>query len=491
MKLMISALTGITLLAACSDNMTSKATPDRLVILLENGIETETQATLIERFDNAILKSEVATALQAEFDGDAANDTPKVALADILKTAMERNPDIGRAAQKINRADAARLNSIFGYLPQVVASGNYAENEQEVIDTDNEVFQLGVANYASIDGRVELTQPIFDLGRIYAIKLANAMRSSAEVEYIASVQSVMFQTFDTYVRAAQSQNRVSSLRKRQALLKQQLDAETTRADAGISEDRAINALRVEMANIGVELSQERLRYNTTLSELAFLSGMRVDQVTTLSTPRGVFGLERRVSIDEAIGTASQNNPELLGSIIAVAEQDIRKRQAISVDFAPVLEGFARLQYEQRESSRFAGGSTTQDVIYGVRLVVPLFNASGQGYSNLIARVDFRDALLQYFAKKRQISTDISSTHSRLRELTRSISESRRAAKSARALVDNERALVSAGKSEAFLVAALEAREVQARERVRYYELEYLRAWGRFEYLSGINLAQEL
>lgn len=490
-KLTMVMLTSITVLSACGDGLTSKATPDRLTSLMDSGLDAEQQAALTERFENAILNNEVATALQAEFDGDSTPSTPTVALADTLQSALTRNPEIGRAAQRINRADAERLNAIFGYLPQLTASATYAQNQQNVIATDNAVFQLGSANYPSIDAQVELRQPIFDLGRIYAIKLAGAMRSSAEVDYIATVQRVMYETFDTYLRASQSQNRVRALQSRQNLINRQLSAETTRADAGISEDSAKNALGIEVANIGVDLSQERLRYNTALSDLAFLSGIRINNVARLSTPAGVFGTERRVSAEQAIQTASENNPKLLGSIIAVAEQELRKRQAISADFAPVLEAFARFQYEDREASRFGGGSTTEDTIYGVRLIVPLFNADGQGYSNLIARVDFRDALLQYFAQKRQISSDIYSTHSRLGEISRSISESRRAVGGARALVDSERALVEAGKSEEFLVAALEARAVQAQERVRYYELEYLRAWGRFEYLSGMNLAEKL
>lgn len=478
-------------LGGCGDGFTSKATPERLSGLLENGIEGERQDALVTRFDNALTNNDTAAALQAEFDADIISTAPPASLAATLQLAQERNPDIGRAAQRINRADADRMNSIFGYLPQISLTANYAQNLQEVIETDNAVFQLGKAEYPSFDAQLELRQPIIDLGRIYGMRLASAMRSSAEVEYIGTVQRVMYETFDTYVRASQSQNRIRSLQRRQGLLNRQINAQVTRTNAGIAVDSEKNSLRIEAANIGVDLAQERLRYNTILSELAFLSGSRVDNVTALATPANVFGTERRISKEQAIQTASENNLELLGSVIAVAEQDLQKRQAIAADFAPVLEGFARLQYEQRDASRFGGGSTTQDTIYGVRLVVPLFNADGRGYSNLIARVDFRDALLTYFATRRQISTDIISTHSRLSEISKSISESRRAVGAARALVSGERALVNAGRSEEFLVAALEVREVQAQERVKYYELEYLRAWARLEYLSGMNLAERL
>lgn len=486
-----TVILSLSTLAGCGDGMTSRATPERLDSLLSDGIDGERQAAISDRFESVLANNETAAALQAQFDAETNASSPTVSLNDTLTAALERNPDIGRAAQRVNRADAERLNAIFGYTPQITFTANYAQNEQNVIESDNAVFQLGTASYPSLDANVEIRQPIFDLGRIYGLRLASTMRSSAEVEYIATVQRIMFETFDTYIRAAQIRNRLTSLQRRQSLLNQQLRAQVSRTDAGIGVNSSQESLRVEIANIGVDLSQERLKYSAALSELAYLSGTRIQDVTLLTPPAGAFGTERNVSVEQAIQTASENNLELLGAIIEVAEDDIRKRQAISADFAPVLEAFARAQYEQREASRFGGGSTTFDAIYGVRLVVPLFNSDGQGYSNLIARVDFRDALLTYFAKRRQISTDIQSTHERMAEISRSVTDSRRAVAAARNLVAAERALIDAGRSEEFLVAALEVRVVQAQERVRYYELEYLRAWARFEYLSGINLAERL
>ena len=73
----------------------------------------------------------------------------------------------------------------------------------------------------------------------------------------------------------------------------------------------------------------------------------------------------------------ERNPIVLRSLISVTEADLRNKQARAVDFAPVLVAFARIVDEEREDSRFGGGSITADTITGVRLVVPIFNARGE------------------------------------------------------------------------------------------------------------------
>lgn len=477
-------------LAGCGENASSRATEERLAQLLSNGIDPDHLTRAEERAARAEERRGV-DALLADFAADSAPPEGTADLSQLLATAQTRNTTIGRAAQQINRADAERLNAIFGYLPQISATATYAQNQQEVIESDNAVFQLGTADYPSIDASVELAQPLFDLSRIYAIQLATTARTSAEVAYVATVQDVMFTVFDTYLEAVQASNRVTVLNQQRALLSSQVNAESARSDAGISNRAAVNALRVEVADIRSQLAQETLRYETLLGELSRLTGARVTGVDSPRAPNDVRGTERRVSVEQAIASAGERNPRLLEALVGVAEGDIRRRQAIAADFSPVLTAFARYVYEDREASRFGGGSVSADTIIGVRLVVPIFNARGEGMENLTARVDFRDALIQYQSVQRELATDIASTHQRLTATAASLSAAQQSLSSLNAIVASERTLVDAGESEEFVVASLRAQALEGQERVRFYQLEYLRAWARFEYLTGLNLAERL
>lgn len=143
-------------------------------------------------------------------------------LADLMAAALQANPAIGRAAEGINRAQAQRLNAIFGYLPQVSATLQRDNLEQEVVESDNEVFQLGQADYPVDTDRIQLTQPIIDLSRIFGIRIANTARSLSEVEYVKAVKDVVAEVFDNYVVAVQSRQRADLLEVRLALMDEQL-----------------------------------------------------------------------------------------------------------------------------------------------------------------------------------------------------------------------------------------------------------------------------
>lgn len=490
MKNWVCAGVAVLALSACGEGMTSRATDDRLAELLADGVDP----TRLERIEARAARAQERNSSVGDLLADFGADAPPEGSADLtelLAFAQARNTTIGRAAQGINRADAERLNAIFGYLPQISASATLAQNQQEVIESDNAVFQLGVANYPSLDASVELAQPLFDLSRIYSIQLANTARTAAEVGYVATVQDVMYEVFDTYVAAVQARNRVSSLTQQRVLINAQVNAETARESAGESGRAAVSALRVEVSSIGLDLAQETLRYERLLADLSRLTGVAVTGVDSPRAPLGMFGTERRVSVEQAIASAAENNPRLLEALVGVAEGDIRRRQAIAADFSPVLTAFARYVYEDRDASRFGGGSVSADTVLGVRLVVPIFNAQGDGMENLTARIDFRDAYIQYLATQREIATEISSTHRRLTATAASLGEAQASLRGLNAIVASERALVTAGESQEYLVAALRAQALEGQERVAFYQLEYLRAWAQFEYLSGLNLADRL
>lgn len=480
-------LCGALALSACGEGMVSKATDERLDNLVANGLDGEERAAIEERFAAALDNNEETQDLTKRFAGQTAGGG-SAGLNELLQAALETDPAIGRAAQAINRSDAERMNAIFAYLPQIDFTYEQEQINQRVVSTDNVVFQLGEAEYPVTRYGVELRQPIVDLSRVFGIRIAKTARSAAEVRYISAVQRTAYEVFDLYLQAAQSRARVDELKRRQGFLSEQERAMRSLEGLGVG-DNSFRGAQLERAKLGSDIAQEGARYQRTLGELSFRTGRPVTDVPTNSIPRDVFGTERRISAEAAVELAKRNNPDILAAVIGVAEGDLRKRQAVAADFAPVLDAFYRFENEAREASRFGGGSQTEDAVFGVRLTVPLFNADGEGYRNLIARIDFRDAALQYFSTSRQITAEVSSSHNRMGELSKAIALSRQSVGVANRITADEQALVNSGISPQFLVAGRKVRASVAREQLSFYELEYLRAWALFAHLTGENLAE--
>ncbi|MGL5011716.1 MAG: TolC family protein, partial [Paracoccaceae bacterium] len=353
------------------------------------------------------------------------------------------------------------------------------------VETDNVVFQRGTAKYPVTNLGVDLRQPIFDLGRIYGIQLQSAARSVAEVEYIAAVHAAVFEAYDAYFAAVQSKARAKALRAEMDIVRRQIAAESTLVESGLSTDITGRTYSAELASLAADEAVEASRYADALSELSFISGMVITDVADVSAGR--LGRGNDLSQAEAMARAEQSNPALLASGISVVATELGRRQALAADFAPVIEAFARFEDETREGSRFGGGSRTKDTNIGFSLTIPIFNASGEGYSSTLETVDLRDAALKYYADKRQLETEIASTIRRLEELSTAISQASRALSEISANVRDEEARVATGESIDLAVMSRKLAEVSARERLEFQQIEYLRAWGRLQYLTGEDL----
>lgn len=478
----LAAGTALALLAACG----APVETDRLGALPETALSAEMIARTDERLTRALARGDDAGLRAAAF-GDLADAGAPFSPTDLTQAALARNTRIGTAAESVALADAARLNAIFGYLPQV--SANYRQDEvlQEVIETDNAVFQAGTAEYPVVVASVRVTQPIFDLSRIFAINHARNARTQAEVEYLSSVRSVVYEVLDAYLVAAQARQRAQSLRQRAQMMDQQITAQAALAETGLSAVSEPAALQSERASLASEEALELSRYAEALGALAALTGTAVRDVAPLAMPAGVMGRVRDLNVDDLVATGLRENPTIMAAALSVVGADLKRRQAISADFSPVLEAYALLEQEDREASRFGGGSLTQDQTIGLQLTLPLFNARGAGYEMAPANVALRRAALDYNTTRRQLETDIVATHGRMVALAQAASQASSAATQAGVARDAEQARVDTGESSDFAVAARELRRMGAAERVAFYNSEYLRAWVRLQYLTGVDL----
>jgi len=484
-KSVIASTTLTLILAGCASRPLD---PARLDTLLSSGLAPDVQERADARLASALGRGDDAATRGGVYDDLAVpGGTPTA--GQLVQTAMVRNSRIASAAEGIAVADAQRLAAIFGYLPQVTASYTYQNLDQRVINSDNAVFLEGEARYpvTMISARIE--QPIFDLSRVFAINYASNARSKAEVDYIGTVRDVAYETLDAYVVAVQSKSRASSLRQRVRLIDRQLQSQISLADSGIGDVIGPDALRSERASLASEESLEWASYAEALGRLALLTGSVVEDVNMPAIPSGIIGSERRSNVDDLVERGLRENPRIMSAALTVVGAELDRRRAIAADFSPVLNAYATLEREDRADSRFGGGSLTQDQVLGLQLTIPLFNGRGTGYDMPVSNARQRQQTMEYFAIRRQLETEIRTLHARMGDLSTAVGQASTAAREAGRALQTERNRLEAGETTDLAVASREVRLNQTRERTAYYQAEYLRAWLRLQYLTGVDLRQ--
>ncbi len=473
----------LTTLSGC-ESWTDKVEPGDLSTLRSGGIEQDARTKNDERLQKVLDRDNITGSLKASFDG--LSSPSGTGLADLMSTALERNSDIGRAAQGINRAHAARLNAIFGYLPQVSISLQKDKLDQRVVSSDNQVFQLGDAQYEVKTQKLTLTQPLIDVARIFSIRQATTARSLAEIEYVKAVKDTVAGVYDTYLVAVQAKEKTRFLNERLRLIDQQVNSAQTQADTGVSGRGETSEFQSDRASLAAEIAFERNRLADALGSLSRMTGIAVRDVSTASLG-SVRSAARRLPVEQAVARGMRENPAVMAAAFRVVLADEEKKEAIASDFAPVLSAYASIEKEDRGNSRFGGGSVTDDRTYGVVLNIPIFNARGDGIAALTGVVDERLAALDYYGVRAEVEAGIRASHAQMEALQTSRSQAQRAERSARRALRQSRSRVEAGEAADFVTLTQRIRLNAAEERSAFFENEYLRSFGRLQYLSGTSL----
>ena len=302
----------VVLLAACSNQ--GAVDPERLASLRDSGLAEDRAAQTDERLQRILERDNATGALAGPYGGQETPDGA-IALGSLLVSALERNATIGAAAQDITRADAERLNAIFGYLPQVTFEVDYSQVNQQVVESDNAVFLEGEADFPVLNYNLLVNQPIIDLSRIFGIQYATNARTLAEVNYIAAVRDVSFEVLDAYLVALQAERQAGFLQQRQALISRQVESRVTLEEIGLGDVIAESSLRGERASLAAQQASETAREVDAMGRLAALTGVTVTALAPTRFPAEATGAERRVSPEDAVAQGLENNPAIAAAAL--------------------------------------------------------------------------------------------------------------------------------------------------------------------------------
>lgn len=412
---------------------------------------------------------------------DASTET--LTLEKAITAALANDLDTAQAAETVDRRGLESINAVFGYLPRVSATGEYAYKDHHIIDNDNPVFQNTSDGFGILNGRIEATQPLINLARMMAIRLADTNKSVARAAYVAAAQTAVFDAATAYFTAVKEQIQVSSVRARLGYLEEQAELER---NSGASSSREL--VNVEIGKTQIELLENEEELAVARNHLSMIIGQPVGMIESIPISASAFSDSRPENLEAYIREAMTRNPRLQQARLETLSKRQSFEQQFAEDFAPTVEAFARMDYEDREGSRYGGGSETWDGFVGVRVRVPIFNASGNGYRSLEAESDIRSSSLNESRISRTISTEIISLLDLMETQRGIIKMADMAQASAENLVKDAEAGVRRGTATRAEVLSRKAQLERVYEWVGRSRYDYLKSWARLAYMTGVPIS---
>ncbi|MGQ4879971.1 TolC family outer membrane protein [Billgrantia sp. LNSP4103-1] len=256
-------------------------------------------------------------------------------------------------------------------LPQVSLNASRSQISQDIVSSDNEVFDSGSTTYPTTVYGLSIGQSLYDYSRWAAFSQAKLEIRQAASELEAARQDLFLRVAERYFTALALHENLSFLRAEKAQVSTNLDQVRARHEDGLA--REIDLLDAEARYLQVEARELDVenRLRDALNALEEVTGL---QPSLLRVVDDNLQLQRPSpdSPEAWAELAMQRNPRLQAASLAVdvAMQDVKVRRG---GHFPTLDLSVNYTNDDTEGSLFGGGSQVETQTIRLGLDIPVYS----------------------------------------------------------------------------------------------------------------------
>ena len=294
----------------------------------------------------------------------------ELTVEDCLKVTLLNNKTLQQAIEQKEIARGEQIRSYSAILPRADLRGEYRRlDEVSSFDVGGNKVSLGSLNNYSTALRV--TQPVFAGGSISARLNAGTLGTLlAEQSVRSAVEEVIYMAARAYYDLLLDQHLVEISKEAVRAAQAHLDSVKQKREFGVASNFDVLRAEVELSNFSAELIKNKHAINVAKANL--LRVMGVSQESDVVLTNELVYVSEAVTLDDAVGAAFRNRPDLMGR-----EFDTRLQKEllriVKSQYWPSVDGF----YENEWSKPDPHNSTLIDWGHawnaGVAVTFPLFS----------------------------------------------------------------------------------------------------------------------
>ena len=258
---------------------------------------------------------------RAQGAGGSAVISGELTVAQAVRTALARNPQLQAIRQERARARGAVVEVRSGFLPDLSISGQYFRRVKvPTVSFGPASFALGAPDNWAFGAT--LVQPLYLGGAVLnAYRAARMGQGLAEEQIRRAAQEVVFQTRRAYYDILVAREFVAADREQVERAQAFLDEVEKRFAQGMASNFDVLRARVELANVQAALIKSQNAHR--LARTALLRVMGVSQDSQVTLVDGLRYEPLRPEVREAMRRALLGRPEVLASQLSVKVQEHR------------------------------------------------------------------------------------------------------------------------------------------------------------------------
>jgi len=269
-------------------------------------------------------------------------------LTDIYRMAVDADP-LFRAANYNHQASREILTQAHsGYLPSVIASYDWSHTRQEILESDNVLFQTGSDKYPTSVISLSLTQPVFRYGNLIRIRQAKTELKQADAELEKAAQELMLRTAESYLFALAAEDNLGYLKSERSAVENQLVLAKAMRKAKLGRVSDLLEADARLASVMADYSEAEVERQDAYEAIYELTGELPTQLKKLQKE---FPLDTPEPLDVNfwVDVASKQNWELVvqQEAVEVSRHEVKRQNA---------GHFPTVDLELRETIRDTGGT---------------------------------------------------------------------------------------------------------------------------------------
>ena len=317
-------------------------------------------------------------------------------LQDTLASVYRTNPQLLAERARLREIDENYIQARAQGRPQLSAGGEYSYTTTNTPETSIPFFGTngGTASGTPYSAQVNLVQPIYQGGRVRALKQqAKASILAARAGLEAAENQIFLSAANAYVDVLRDEQTADIRRNNVRVLTRQLTASNDRFDVGEGTRTDIAQSESRLAASEAGLAQADAQLAVSRAQFERIVGRPPSQLA----PAPDFALPR--TLDEALRLARQNNPQLLSAYY----NERAGEAAIDVAKAAGRPTLSLNGTVAGARNQILGIEESEQAVLAARLSVPIF--SGGANASRVRQARHAKARLGYEVRDTERAVD--------------------------------------------------------------------------------------
>ena len=325
-------------------------------------------------------------------------------LTEIYRQSSGNSPGLDIAQARVDEADAAHTNAIFGMLPRINYTHDREHVAQELIKTENPTFNVGKADFENSINTVSLVQPILNGPLFLAIGEAKYAMHGEQSRYHATEQDVAFNTIETYLMTLASHDAYRLALAEYQAVQKQADQFAVRRRSGLTGSQEYDEVKAKLSSAQTQVIQTAAQVEQQFAQLEELTGRPVNDLQPLAESFPMTmpeQMDHQTWLDKALAHNPDYQALMHDTKAAKQQYDVQLTTNL-----PTVEVRASSTHRDIGGALFGSASESQEDIWVLRLNMPIFNSTGGGYKQREAVEAWNQSKHKMVERQRQLQRQI-------------------------------------------------------------------------------------